>query len=42
MGVAGDRLPEFATQAAATPFNRTSPRPTDRDGYLAIAQDAFG
>ncbi len=41
MGVAEDKLADYAAEAAATPFNQTSARPTDADGYLAIATEAF-
>ena len=41
MGVADAKLPAYAAEAAATPFNATSARPTGADGYLAIAQEAF-
>ena len=41
MGIAQAKLPAYAEEAAATPFNQTSARPTGASGYLAIAQEAF-
>ena len=41
MGIVAARLPAYASEAAASPFNQTSARPAGADGYLAIAQEAF-
>ena len=41
MGVPADKLPGFAEDAARTPFNATSARPAEADGYLELARNAF-